>query len=261
MSDIVLGLFSQFVRLRQSGYGPDEAVRKLDEDIDALTKREADRLMMLLRSWEAKEGRNYKQPRASHDPNDTLYTPPEGLLEIREVRQQHEEEAAQSNDRPRGIRRISQPRSSDAPAAPANGDPANSGGRRGGDTQPINNQRDEVVSYFDDQTMLYLQMRGVRQMLRLHLSNDEIVLGRKSAESVMVPDVDLGVFDGEALGVSRLHATLRRQGDTVVISDMNSLNHTYVNGQPLHPHDVRVLHDGDELRLGQLLMRVHFRRE
>jgi hypothetical protein len=59
--------------------------------------------------------------------------------------------------------------------------------------------------------------------------------------------------------LSRMHAGLRRQGDTLVLCDMGSLNHTYINGQRLHAHEVRVLHNGDEIRFGQLVTRVYFR--
>ena len=70
-----------------------------------------------------------------------------------------------------------------------------------------------------------------------------------------------GRTDELSLGVSRLHAGLRRHGDTLVLTDLGSLNHTYVNGEQLHPHEVRVLHDGDEIRFGHLVARVYFRHE
>jgi pSer/pThr/pTyr-binding forkhead associated (FHA) protein len=61
--------------------------------------------------------------------------------------------------------------------------------------------------------------------------------------------------------VSRMHAGLRRQGDTLVLTDLGSLNYTFINGQRVHPHEVRILRNGDELRIGQLKMRVYFRNE
>jgi pSer/pThr/pTyr-binding forkhead associated (FHA) protein len=47
--------------------------------------------------------------------------------------------------------------------------------------------------------------------------------------------------------------------NTVVIVDLDSVNHTYINGQRLHPKEVRVLRDGDELRLGKLSIKVTFK--
>jgi pSer/pThr/pTyr-binding forkhead associated (FHA) protein len=85
-----------------------------------------------------------------------------------------------------------------------------------------------------------------------------MILGRTSADSVMIPDVDLAPLHGGEHGVSRLHAGLRRQDNTLVLTDLGSKNHTHINGQRLHAHEVRVLHDGDELRLGRLVIYVYF---
>ncbi|NDJ75784.1 MAG: FHA domain-containing protein, partial [Chloroflexi bacterium] len=116
-------------------------------------------------------------------------------------------------------------------------------------------------AYFGDDMVLYIQVRGARQMIRIHPRAEEMVIGRQADDSAMVPDIDLAAFDAENMGVSRLHAGLKRQDNTLVLTDMGSLNKTHINGQRLHAHEVRVLHDGDELRLGRLQMRVYFRLE
>lgn len=116
-------------------------------------------------------------------------------------------------------------------------------------------------SYFGDGMVLYLRVGSGQQMIRVVPRQDEMVIGRTSADTVMVPDVNLAPFQADTLGVSRLHAGLRRHGDTLVLTDLGSLNHTYVNGEQLHPHEVRVLHDGDEIRFGHLVARVYFRHE
>ena len=77
----------------------------------------------------------------------------------------------------------------------------------------------------------------------------------------MKPDIDLAAFNAEELGVSRLHAVLKRHENTVSISDLNSKNNTYINGQRLHPNEVRALRDGDEIRLGRLAMKVSFKHQ
>jgi pSer/pThr/pTyr-binding forkhead associated (FHA) protein len=41
--------------------------------------------------------------------------------------------------------------------------------------------------------------------------------------------------------------------------DLNSSNKTYINGQRVHPHEVRALRDGDELRLGKIIFTVAFK--
>jgi pSer/pThr/pTyr-binding forkhead associated (FHA) protein len=88
----------------------------------------------------------------------------------------------------------------------------------------------------------------------------ELVIGRFYDESPVQPDIDLSPYNAENLGVSRLHAAIRRTDNTVSIVDLDSVNHTFINGQRLHPHEVRVLRDGDDIRLGKLTIKVTFKR-
>lgn len=60
-------------------------------------------------------------------------------------------------------------------------------------------------------------------------------------------------------GLSRLHATLYRDGDRIWIVDENSSNGTFVNAQPTAPAGTP-LHNGDSIRLGHTTtLKVHFR--
>jgi pSer/pThr/pTyr-binding forkhead associated (FHA) protein len=113
-------------------------------------------------------------------------------------------------------------------------------------------------SYFDENMTLYFKLQGGSEAIRIQPRASEMIIGRKSPESVMVPDIDLSPFGAGDKGVSRFHAGLRRQDNTVVLTDLDSRNHTHINGQRLHTHEVRVLRDGDELRLGRLVMYVYF---
>jgi pSer/pThr/pTyr-binding forkhead associated (FHA) protein len=45
---------------------------------------------------------------------------------------------------------------------------------------------------------------------------------------------------------------------TLTIEDLNSRNKTYVNGRLIVPHQMHMLHDGDELLLGGLHIRIAF---
>ena len=65
--------------------------------------------------------------------------------------------------------------------------------------------------------------------------------GRRATDFNANPDIDLGPFQAWDYGVSRLHAKLRFQDNTLTITDLDSVNHTYINGQRLHAHEVRVL--------------------
>ncbi len=96
--------------------------------------------------------------------------------------------------------------------------------------------------------------------LRPQLFAHEIIVGRSAKGSSMVPDVDLIDYGGDRLGVSRLHLAVKyeRKDDAIQVYDLGSSNGSYLNGQRLHPKEIRVLADGDDLRLGQLSMTVAF---
>lgn len=123
---------------------------------------------------------------------------------------------------------------------------------------------DEAASddYFGHESVLILTARNSEKTYRIHPqhSDRELVLGRSTNRGPMMPDVDLSDSDGNKLGVSRLHLSVRydTQYHTLTIFDLGSANGTFVNGHRLHPHEVRVLRHNDELRLGNMIMNVTF---
>ncbi len=133
-------------------------------------------------------------------------------------------------------------------------------GPRPGQTMPLSSGAIQGT-YFEDGMVIQIRVRGGAEPIEI-VPNEETdtVLGRTSSDSIVTPDVDLTPYSAQSYGVSRLHAALRRRGNTVVLSDMGSLNYTFLNGQRLHTHEQRILTDGDEIRLGHLMMQVFFRR-
>jgi hypothetical protein len=105
---------------------------------------------------------------------------------------------------------------------------------------------------------ILLQAEGEERPFTLPLAKERLVLGRYDQESGTAPDVDLSRFNARDKGVSRRHAAFILDEDVLKIIDLNSSNSTYVNGQKLVAHQSRILQDGDELRLGNLIMRVLF---
>jgi hypothetical protein len=74
------------------------------------------------------------------------------------------------------------------------------------------------------------------------LTQAETVIGRGA-------EADLRLADP---GVSRRHASLRRDDDRVVLTDLGSTNGTHVNGRRI---DEVVLRDGDEITVGETALR------
>ena len=104
---------------------------------------------------------------------------------------------------------------------------------------------------------LLLHIRGHAKPLVVTIS-DQLILGRFDVETKQSPDVGLDDYDAQDLGVSRRHAAILVEDNALKVMDLGSANATYMNGQKLIAHQARILRDGDELRLGRLVMRVNF---
>lgn len=87
--------------------------------------------------------------------------------------------------------------------------------------------------------------RGPQAGRQITLSRSPVQLGRSSGCHVVLDDVT----------VSRQHAEITRDDDQYVVTDLGSLNGTYVNRSPVER--TAVLKDGDELWIG--IFRLVFR--
>jgi pSer/pThr/pTyr-binding forkhead associated (FHA) protein len=83
----------------------------------------------------------------------------------------------------------------------------------------------------------------------------EFVLGR-AGDSTSEAVVDLTDHDGFALGVSRRHAQIRAAGEKYVLTDLNSSNGTWLNGQRLVPTRPYDLPSGGVIQLGRIKLVV-----
>ncbi len=89
---------------------------------------------------------------------------------------------------------------------------------------------------------------------------DELVIGRYDPDTDESPEVDLRHFGAAEKGVSRRHASIIRRDGALRIVDRGSPNGTYLNGQKLVAEQPRVLRDGDDIRLGHLVLTIRFQR-
>lgn len=86
----------------------------------------------------------------------------------------------------------------------------------------------------------------------------EIIIGRRDPSTGGMPDVDLTAYAGYRMGVSRRHAAIRLYDRQLHVSDLGSSNGTFLNGIRLVAHRPYQLRDGDEVRLGQMVLRLFF---
>ncbi len=94
---------------------------------------------------------------------------------------------------------------------------------------------------------------------RVGLPVDEgepLLIGRRDESRGIVPALDLAPDGGFDAGVSRRHAAIHCRGGVYQVEDLGSANGTYLNGRRLAPHVPAALANGDELRCGELRLRI-----
>jgi len=120
-----------------------------------------------------------------------------------------------------------------------------------------------VVSYTDidpDEALTgspapHLLVLPAGNILVLAPEQNAYVIGRVDPASGSYPDVDLVPFGGEEGGVSRRHAQITHTDNRFYIEDLNSVNYTFVNKHKIAIGAAHLLEDGDEIRLGRVLLR------
>ncbi|MCI0578534.1 MAG: FHA domain-containing serine/threonine-protein kinase, partial [Chloroflexi bacterium] len=99
----------------------------------------------------------------------------------------------------------------------------------------------------------HLIFPGTETILSLPLQR-EVVMGRFDPESSKQPDVDLTAQGAIEAGVSRRHARLLHTVQGWILEDLNSTNGTSLNMAPARPGERLVLHSGDVIRCGRLML-------
>jgi hypothetical protein len=124
------------------------------------------------------------------------------------------------------------------------------------------NTNNHAPEHFPVDNVLLLRIPSTNDdiQVRPQDARHEVILGRIDAKGVVRPDIDLTPYRAAELGVSRMHLALQYDANAQVIhiGDMDSANGLYVNGQRLTKSEKRVLRDGDQLRLGELVINVFF---
>lgn len=136
--------------------------------------------------------------------------------------------------------------------------------RTGHDTKHFTDSSEAASGeMFGPETVLALRVRGSVEVyeLRPQQAKQELIIGRSTPGSAIMPDLDLNTKQAADLGVSRMHLSLRYDAEhrALLVTDMGSANGSFINGQRLLPQEIRVLRHGDELRLGRLVLLVSFR--
>jgi hypothetical protein len=140
-------------------------------------------------------------------------------------------------------------------------------------TTDLRNEAEEAVRVYHSRTQaektdaegvftagmsLYIEVEGSTTPIVV-IPKEKTLLGRKDPTSGETPDVDLSLYAAYQMGVSRIHAFIHHDQSRLFLHDLGSRNGTYLNGQRLTPQQPGLLHDGDEVRLGKIVLRISYR--
>ncbi|HTU16568.1 MAG TPA: FHA domain-containing protein [Gemmataceae bacterium] len=88
--------------------------------------------------------------------------------------------------------------------------------------------------------------RKRKRIWTTHLRRSESTLGRAAGCTIRIPSAE----------VSRLHCRLRIENGLVFVEDLESVNGTFVNGEPVRGSEI--VHPGDRLSLGAVTFVVEY---
>ena len=109
------------------------------------------------------------------------------------------------------------------------------------------------VAYIEGQ----LVVQATNASLPLQQGRTELTLGREDPVSNIFPDINLDPHGGHDAGVGRQHAKLVISAGQLCLVDLNSVNGSFVNRQKVLPGQPQPINDGDEIRLGRMVLIYH----
>lgn len=111
-----------------------------------------------------------------------------------------------------------------------------------------------MTKLYNDALVLLISAQDQMVVLK---GQQPVTLGRYQ-ENEPPPTIDMTVYGGHHLGVSRRHVTITPHAEGYTLEDLGSANGTFVNERRLTPNQPYTLRNGDLVRVGQLLMFIYF---
>ena len=102
-----------------------------------------------------------------------------------------------------------------------------------------------------------IEVKKSGELIPIPVGKSEVIIGREDPVSGIFPAIDLDPHGGHDSGVGRKHARLFVQNDQLMVEDQDSVNGTFVNKHKLNAFQPHPLTDGDEVRLGKIILIYH----
>lgn len=87
----------------------------------------------------------------------------------------------------------------------------------------------------------------------------EFTIGRVAKGQSIHPDIDLSAYSAYEDGVSRIHAMVRVTDGNVGITDLSSVNGTYINDVRIPANQFRPIEEEDLISLGRFKIKIVIR--
>lgn len=116
----------------------------------------------------------------------------------------------------------------------------------------------EIIYPKYETTLLKENIKKSRKLSLIYLKDKDMVdfLMEKSELTIGKTGEDVDCKFPLSEAVSRLHCKIIKQKENFFIQDLDSLNHTYVNGEYVPPFELMELSDRDLITLGDVELRV-----
>lgn len=118
-------------------------------------------------------------------------------------------------------------------------------------------ERNPKSGVFEKNMILRIEIEGLSKPI-LVMPQNEAIIGRRDPSTGDAPAIDLTPFAAYRMGVSRHHAAIQLHERRLDVRDLGSCNGTFLNGIRLNAHHPYQVRNGDEIRVGQMVLRVFF---
>ncbi|GAB4513599.1 MAG: hypothetical protein OHK0046_14470 [Anaerolineae bacterium] len=247
-------IFSEYINMRTHNMGVSEALQALSQYIDTLSRAEKQDLGNYIRTWEKKNGALVEKAKekTTQEIKAADIRQTSTVKSLKDLAKETTWITCANCDRKNRIEAVF----------------CHACGHMLEQTQgkfltrQFSDAAVESAHYYGRDSLLVMRVRDTEHEyeLRPQLTDHELVIGRNAENSAITPDIDLNPAGADKLGVSRLHIAIKFDPDAeaIQIYDLGSANGSFINGQKILPKEVRILRNGDEVRMGRLVARMNY---